>query len=368
MINLKKLLSQINQDLGLDLYLVGGCVRDYLLNQEFSDIDLATKALPEKVISKIKEYGKKPYTIGKNFGTIGFWYIFEDKKYFLEITTFRGEIYKPRDRKPEVNFSHKIETDLERRDFTFNAIAINSKGKIVDPFGGQKDLKAGLVRCVGSPKIRFREDPLRILRAVRFAGRYNFQLEAKTSEKIKSCRFWLLDVSKERWVIEMDRILLLPDPRVSLDFMQELSLLQVMIPELSLQKKFDQNTPYHDFDLWTHTKNVIVKVPANNLLLRWVALLHDIAKPFTYSLNKKGNYNYLHHDELGAEMAQKICKYLKFSNDRTEYIVTQIRNHLDANFDLKKYDDAGKKLEPSTSLSFEPFYTQVNPNQDFFNF
>ena len=342
-----KISPQLIQNLlNIPTFLVGGAVRDTILGKPVKDWDFTTPASPDEIEAAIVATGRKTYNIGKKFGTVGFKFetsgqVFE----YVEITTFRKEIYFEKNRKPQVDFVTDIQEDLGRRDFTINSMAMKSDLKLIDPFNGVEDLKNKIIRAVGNPKIRFKEDPLRMLRAIRFASSLDFMIEEKTWDKLCSARWSLLDISKERWVLEMDKILSQNNPERGLDLLMDSGLLGIIIPELSLQLNYNQNSTYHDFDLWTHTKNVISGVPNTELNLRWTALLHDIAKPFTKTENKQGYSNYLSHELLGAEMANKVCNYLKFSNERTAFIIENITNHLKPESPLKKYDDGGKKIK-----------------------
>jgi tRNA nucleotidyltransferase (CCA-adding enzyme) len=346
-----QIITQVNQIIQAPIYLVGGSVRDHLLGQEPKDYDFTTALLPDEVEARIIASGRKAYGIGKKFGTIGMKLKLEDGKYeYIEITTYRGEEYDQltkstlaRSRKPTVNFITEIHEDLSRRDFTINAIAMDKNGNIKDFFGGKEDMKKMVIRCVGVPKQRFKEDPLRILRAIRFATKYDFEIEPKTWEYVCKMKFELLRVSKERWVIELDKILGFDNVKVGLDLLMDSGIFGVIIPELALQKNYDQNTPWHDFTLWKHTCRVVDNCPSDNLDLRWSALLHDIAKPFTRTENPKGHSNYLNHDILGAEMSLKVSHYLKFSKARKEFIFKTILNHLKVECVLKEFDDGGKK-------------------------
>ena len=335
--------QQVHDLFGGRVYLVGGAVRDYLLEREVTDYDFATPLTPEEVEALVRASGRRPYLVGKRFGTVGFRLPASDGYRYIEVTTYRQENYTPGSRKPAVEFTLDLEEDLARRDFTINALALSVDGTICDPFGGQADLAAGIIRAVGNPKERFREDPLRILRAVRFAARYNFEIEAGTAKRIRSMRFELLQVSRERWVQELDKLLAGPHVKRALRLLMDLGLWTVLIPDLSLQQDYDQNSDYHDFPLFEHTCRVVENVPAENLDLRWAALLHDLAKPFVPTLNKRGRTNYLHHDTLGASLAEDVARRLKFSNRRRQFVVAAIRDHLQPDSPLKAYDDAGKK-------------------------
>jgi tRNA nucleotidyltransferase (CCA-adding enzyme) len=348
-----QIITQVNDIIQSPIYLVGGSVRDHLLGQEPKDYDFTTALLPDEVEARIIASGRKAYTIGKKFGTVGMKIKLDDGKYeYIEITTYRGEEYDQltkstlaRSRKPTVNFIIDIAQDLSRRDFTINALAMDRNSNIKDYFGGKDDLTNKILRCVGVPKQRFKEDPLRILRAIRFATKYNLEIEPKTWEYVCKMKFELLRVSKERWVIELDKILGFENVKVGLNLLMESGILRVIIPELALQKDYDQNTPWHDFTLWEHTCRVVDNCPNDNLDLRWSALLHDIAKPFTRTENPKGHSNYLNHDILGAEMSLKVSDYLKFSKVRKGFIFETILNHLKVECVLKEFDDGGKKIQ-----------------------
>ena len=355
------IINNLESILQSPVYLVGGAVRDILLGKPPKDWDFTTALTPDLVKKKLQEASKSTHTQGEKFGTIGtkiengLFYndnpknpVFVD----VEITTMRGEEYDQAtkttllmSRKPSVNYITNLKEDLSRRDFTINAMAINSKGELLDYFDGYKDLDNELIKCVGSPKLRFKEDPLRILRAIRIATKYKFNIDQETLKYCGRMKFRLLDISKERWVMEIDKILSSCNVNFGLDLLMDTGLLGVIIPTLTLQKDYNQNSHYHDFTLWEHTKNVVANVPKECLSLRWTALLHDIAKPFTRTENKNGHSNYLSHELLGAEMAFQVCEYLKFSRARTNYIVEQIRTHLNSDSDLKIYDDSGKKLK-----------------------
>lgn len=386
-------ISKLQELLGIQIYLVGGAVRDYLLDKEVQDFDFTTPTSPDEIEAAIRKIGKKPYITGKRFGTVGFYLqpedledksaesqqgarrsdidiepktplsrgvlpervpwrtkservfatggTFQRNKLFIEITTFRGEKYEPGNRKPNVEFVESLSEDLSRRDFTINAMAMDGGGKLIDQFGGQEDLELKQIKTVGTPKTRFKEDPLRILRAIRFATTLGFEIEETTLKKISQTKWTLLEISKERWVQELDKILAHPDVVKGLNLMVTTQIMRVILPEVSLMENFDQNSPYHKWDLWTHTKKVVEAVPPENLELRWVALLHDVGKAFTRTWNNRGYSNYIRHELVSAEIAQKICHYLKFSKDRTDFIVNEVRGHMHPDSILKEFDVKG---------------------------
>lgn len=340
------------------VYLVGGAVRDHLMNIEPKDYDFCTPVEPdeiEKLVIQSNLTTGKAYTVGKRFGTIGCKMEIGGKFEMVEITTFRTEKYKKGDRKPDVEYVKTIHEDLSRRDFTINAIAIRlheGRLKVIDPFGGQQDLEAGVIRAVGHPKQRFKEDPLRILRAVRFACRLGFTIEENTEKKMKLKGIYLLNISKERWMMEMDKILLSEYVGQGLRLLWKNELFKFIIPELQLQFNYDQNSKYHKYLLHIHTKKVVEATP-KDLNLRWAALLHDIAKPFVRTdkpiiipaLSDKPVFiktNYIGHEKLGADMVLRLAIHLKWSNDRRDNVVELVRNHLEDDCPLREYDNMGK--------------------------
>ncbi len=318
------------------VYLVGGSVRDILLRREPKDYDFATPILPNDVEKLVRKNGKRAYLMGKKFGTIGF----KIEGNYIEITTFRSEQYSHNNRKPHVDFVPNLEFDLKRRDFTINAMAWQN-GKLIDLFDGQEDLQNKIIRSVGNPQERIREDPLRMLRCARFASQLEFKVDSILEEKIQKNAYKILTISRERWMMELDKILLSENPRIGLNFLMKNRLFNFMIPELSLQLNYDQNSPYHDFDLWTHTLKTVSATPPD-IDLRWAALLHDIGKPFVRT-NKTDRSNYIHHAILGANIVEKTAIYLKWSNARKNKIVEIVKNHLNKNSALKPYDNISKK-------------------------
>ncbi len=324
------------------VYLVGGACRDYILGNEPKDYDFCTPAEPDETERLIKKSGKRAYLTGKRFGTLGCKVDGE----MVEITTFRTEQYKPGNRKPIVEYVKSIHEDLSRRDFTINAIAIrliNGNLKVIDPFHGQDDIKNGIIRAVGNARQRFKEDPLRILRAVRFSVRYGFKIEELTYKRMKSGSISLLNISKERWMIELDKILLSDNTAIGLRILWKTRMFNYIIPELSLQLNYNQNSRYHDFNLDEHTIKVVGATP-KEINLRWAALLHDIAKPFVRTENKNGHSNYIGHERLGSEIVLRLSQHLKWSNERTEAVVYLVKNHLEEDCPLRKYDNEGKLL------------------------
>lgn len=315
------------------VYQVGGSVRDELLGRPASDIDYATPLSPDEVEARIKAAGKRAYSIGKKYGTVGM----KLDGQFVEITTFRTETYETGNRKPQVEFVTDITADISRRDFTINAIAKRGN-RYIDPFGGRLDLLERVIKGVGNPKDRYKEDPLRMLRAARFAAQLGFTVEANTESQAGKMAHRILTVSRERWVLEIDKLLMTAKPSIGLHFLARTRLLNFMIPELALQVGYDQNNPHHSLNLWDHTLAVVDGTPVD-LHLRWAALLHDIGKPFIRT-EKPDRSNYIKHDLLGAELVMRIGLHLKWSNERQEAVSALVLNHMQATSPLRPYDDA----------------------------
>ncbi len=322
------------------IYLVGGSVRDEILGIEPQDYDFATPFSPEEIETAIRNAGRRPYLTGKRFGTIGV----KIDGQLVEITSFRAEKYIAGSRKPTVTYVNDIIADLNRRDFTINAIA-KRDSRYIDPWNGIEDLKAGIIRCVGSPNTRFKEDPLRLLRAARFMAQLGFEIESKTQKSAMQKNYKILEVSKERWVTELDKLLLTNKPSVGLNFLMETGIMKFMMPEIAIQYKLDQETPYHDFDLWVHTCKVVDATP-KDIILRWAALLHDVGKPFV-RVRKENPFRYVYaqHDLLGADMVDKLARHLKFSNERRECLVEIVKDHISEDSPLQKYDSGAQKKE-----------------------
>ena len=305
------------------VYLVGGSVRDSLLGRTPQDYDFTTPLDPDTIEQAVRDAGKRPYLIGKRYGTVGF----KLDNHFIEVTTFRTERYLPGSRKPDVEFTHDITYDLSRRDFTINAMALRDDGHLVDPFGGRTDLESRIIRTVNKPYDRYNEDPLRMLRAARLAAQLNFSVDTDSEKQAAKKAPKILEVSKERWTQELDKLLITDHPEIGLEFLAITRLLHFILPELAVQIGYDQKSPYHELDLWQHTLKT-VRLSPSELHVRWAALLHDIGKPYVQITNSRGYSNYTHHDVIGAEMVSKIAYHLKWSKERTVIIKQLVRDHL----------------------------------------
>jgi poly(A) polymerase len=311
-----------------ELYLVGGIVRDVLLGAPIGhDLDFATSAEPRQTERALRAIGGKVFTIGEKFGTIGA--VFGEVQ--VEITTYRAEAYEPGSRKPSVAFKRNLSDDLARRDFTINAIAIDPReDKLADPFDGQTDLQRGLVRAVGTASERFEEDPLRLLRAVRFASRLGFEIESETAEAIARSAHALAAISRERVRDELDKLLLGPAPARGIHLLCELGLAEFSLPDVPRLRGMQQEPGYgRHKDVFSHTLQVLDRTPPR-LALRWAALLHDIAKPATKRVDH-GKVTFHGHDVKGERMARHILSELHEPSEMIDRVGHLVGLHLRAN-------------------------------------
>ncbi len=313
------------------LYMVGGTVRDVLLHRgQSNDADLATDARPDEIKRLVAPTQPSAIVlVGERFGTVRLHYGND----IVEITTFRDERYNPDSRKPEVCFGTVLEEDLRRRDFTINAMARDPlTGHISDPFGGQQDLEAHVLRAVGNePDKRFDEDPLRLMRAVRFAAQLDFSIEQETMASIMRQAAKLQKISRERVRDEMNKLLVSPHPAKGLDLLVALGLMEWIIPEVLELRGVSQQAQrvVHSKDVYTHVLRVVER-SSPRLVTRWAALLHDIAKPRTRTV-EDGKVHFFGHEELGAHMARDILKRLHFDRDFIESVSRIVRLHMRAN-------------------------------------
>lgn len=320
-------LARIFRQTGFDLYLVGGPVRDRILGRRSSDLDFTTGARPDRVKVLARRAGAASiYTVGERFGTIGA--VFESGP--VEITTFRAESYRPGSRKPDVRFGNSLEADLGRRDFTINAMAQDVlSGRIIDPHGGLPDLVAERIRAVGVPDDRFSEDPLRILRCVRFAAQLGFTIEAGTLAAARRTAGELRLVSAERIGAELSLILLSPEPGPALVTLLEIGVLGLVMPELIPLQHTEQEERRQHKDVFAHTMRVL-STTRPEPEIRWAALLHDIGKPRTKSVRNR-RIRFFGHEEVGARMARRIMRRLKFDSRLTDRVTHIVRLHMRAN-------------------------------------
>jgi poly(A) polymerase len=318
------------------LYMVGGTVRDVLLHreQQSMDADLATDAHPDEVKRLVAPTRPSAVVlVGERFGTVRLHYGSD----IIEITTFRTERYNPESRKPEVGFGTSLADDLLRRDFTINALARDPlNGHIIDLFEGRQDLEAHILRAVGNePDKRFDEDPLRLLRAVRFAAQLDFTIEPQTRRSMIRQAAKLQKISRERIRDEMNKLLVSPHPAKGLDLLVELGLMEWIIPEvMELRGVSQQPSPtstrsVSSKDVYAHVLRVVER-SSPRLATRWSALLHDIAKPRTRTI-EDNKIHFFGHEDVGAYMARDILKRLHFDRDFIEDVSRIVRLHMRAN-------------------------------------
>ena len=304
---------------GYEAFAVGGCVRDSLLGNEPGDYDLTTAAKPEE--TKRVFQGEKIIETGIKHGTVTV--ILGETS--LEITTFRVDSEYRDNRRPErVEFTKSIEEDLARRDFTMNALAYSESRGIVDPFGGEADVKAGIIRAVGDPEKRFREDALRIMRALRFASALGFEIEPETEKALFENRALLLNVSAERLSEELLKLLCGQNVRWVL--MKYTDVLGVILPELLPMRGLDQRNPHHIYDVLEHSAAAAEKVPPRPAL-RLGALLHDVGKPRCITLDENGVGHFYGHPEISAQMAEEILSRLRLDSAAKKEVVSLVKYH-----------------------------------------
>ncbi len=322
--SLARSLAQRFRAAGQELFLVGGSIRDDLLGEMDTDLDFATDAFPDRTAAIVEGCGAI-YRVGERFGTIGL----ALDGYRAEITTYRSEEkYAAGSRKPEVRFGRTLLEDLSRRDFTINAMARDPlTEELIDPLHGVQDLTAGIIRAVGSPKDRFLEDPLRLLRAVRFAARFNFVIEPDTREALSETAPALETISRERIRDEYGKTLTGPNAVRGLTLLRDTGLLAHSVPQLLELTAMADHGPRHPLSLWEHVMRVVAGVPPL-LSLRWAALLHDIAKPATRIVEPDGRPRFFHHEEVGARMAREILTSLRYGSDVVAAVALLVETHM----------------------------------------
>lgn len=304
---------------GFAAYAVGGCVRDFLLGLTPHDYDLCTSATPDQIRQAFS--GFRLALAGEKHGTVSV----AMGQSLVEITTFRTEGgYKDSRHPGWVRFVTDIEEDLSRRDFTVNAMAYSPYRGFVDPFGGREDLQNRCLRAVGDPTLRFSEDALRILRGVRFSVRYRLYADPATEQAMIRLAPMMDSLARERVFQELCGLLPLVTAE---DLLRFIPILSQVIPELAPMVAFDQRSPYHAMDLFSHTAHVTEAVP-NTLALRWAALLHDIGKPGTFYLDESGRGHFPGHAKLGVEMANSILLRLKAPTALRQQVAALIERHM----------------------------------------
>ncbi|MGW4640839.1 CCA tRNA nucleotidyltransferase [Sphaerisporangium sp. NPDC004334] len=312
-----------------ELAVVGGSVRDVFLGRIGNDLDLTTDARPERVLEIVKDWADSIWTIGIDFGTVGV----RKGAWVLEITTYRSESYDPKSRKPEVVYGDTLEADLERRDFAVNAMAVRLPGhEFVDPYGGLSDLSAKVMRTPGTPEQSFDDDPLRMLRAARFASQLGFTVDPAVVAAMTSMADRIEIVSAERIRDELDKLLCGDDPRSGLGLLVDTGLAAHVLPELpKLRLEIDEH--HRHKDVYEHTLIVLeqaiaLETAGPDRVLRWAALLHDIGKPKTRRYEEAGRVSFHHHEVVGAQMAKKRLGELRFPKDVVADVAQLVELHL----------------------------------------
>jgi poly(A) polymerase len=323
-------LGRLFADRGHELALVGGPVRDLLLGRVGKDLDLTTDARPEQVLDIVRDWADTVWTIGIDFGTVGL----RKGGWQIEITTYRSESYDPKSRKPEVMYGDTLQADLERRDFAVNAMAVRLPShEFVDPYGGLSDLAAKRLRTPGSPERSFGDDPLRMLRAARFASQLGFTVDEAAVAAMKAMAERIEIVSAERIRDELDKLVCGAHPRAGLRLLVDTGLAAYVLPELpKLRLEIDEH--HRHKDVYEHTLTVLDQAIAQeeddrpDRILRWAALMHDVGKPKTRRHEPGGRVSFHHHEVVGAQLTRKRLTELRFPKDVVADVSRLVELHL----------------------------------------
>jgi poly(A) polymerase len=319
-------------DAGHDLALVGGSVRDLILRRPVTDLDFTTDARPEQTERLLHGWADAVWDVGRAFGTIGA----RHGDDVVEVTTYRSEAYDRSSRKPDVVYGDTLADDLVRRDFTVNAMALALPAcEFIDPYGGLSDLAAGRLRTPGTPEESFSDDPLRMMRAARFAAQLGFDVAPEVKRAMTEMAERLSIVSAERVRDELTKLVLSPDPRAGLTLLVDTGLADVVLPELpALRLEVDEH--HRHKDVYEHTLIVLEQaialeddeVPGPDLVLRLAALLHDIGKPATRRFEPGGGVSFHHHEMVGAKLAAKRLKALRYDKETVKAVSRLVELHL----------------------------------------
>ena len=319
-------------DAGFELSLVGGPVRDAFLGRASSDLDFTTNALPDETLKILRGKTEGLWDIGRDFGTIGAKF----GEMTVEVTTYRADAYEPDSRKPIVAFGERLEVDLTRRDFTVNAMALRLPERVfVDPTNGLQDLLEGTLRTPIAPEVSFSDDPLRMMRAARFASQLGFVIEDTTFAAMKAMTDRMSIISAERVQVELSKLLLGRHPRLGLEALVESGLAAIVLPELpALQLETDEH--HHHKDVYEHTLTVVEQAIdyerdyglEGDIVLRLAALMHDVGKPATRNFEPGGAVSFYNHDMVGAKITKKRLQALRFDNDTIKAVSLLIELHL----------------------------------------
>jgi poly(A) polymerase len=344
---------------GHELHLVGGSVRDLVLGATSPDLDFTTDAHPEQVLSITERWAQGVWDLGIAFGTVG---LVKDGQR-LEVTTFRDEVYRDSSRNPTVSYGTSLTEDLQRRDFSVNSMAVSVPDHVfTDPYGGLVDLAAGVLRTPGTAESSFTDDPLRMMRAVRFAAQLGFAVHPDVRRAMTQLADRLDIVSPERVRDELIRTVLTPDPLPGLELFVDTGLADHVLPELSRMQK--DNDPLHRHkDVWTHSLAVLRntidnehRLPAGgpDLTVRLAALLHDIGKPDTKRIEEAGGVSFHHHEVVGAKLTRRRMLALKFPKDLSKEVEQLVRLHL-------RFHGYGSNDSPWTDSAVRRYVTDAGP-------
>ena len=337
-------LGRLFRQAGHELYLVGGSVRDALLGQLGHDLDFTTSARPDETHELLKAFTPSTWDIGKEWGTIGALKKADGQEWQIEVTTYRADLYRSDSRKPEVNFGDTLDGDLVRRDFTINAMAINvATRQFVDPYGGLEDLADRMIRTPSTPEISFSDDPLRMMRAARFASRLGFMVAPEVVKAMTDMAGRIEIVSAERIQTELTGLLLTDEPREGLNLLVDTGIADIIIPEVpALRLEVDEHA--HHKDVYQHSLTVLDQAIAlekdrghePDIVNRLAALLHDIGKPPTRRF-EGSKVTFHHHDVVGAKMATKRLKALTYPTA----VVKSVAKLIDLHLRFHGYADGG---------------------------
>ncbi|MBG6179197.1 CCA tRNA nucleotidyltransferase [Arthrobacter sp. CAN_A1] len=328
-------LGQLFVAAGHELSLVGGPVRDLFLKRTSPDLDFTSDATPDQTLNVIRRWADSYWEIGRDFGTIGL----RKGSFMIEVTTYRAEAYDPASRKPVVAFGDTLEDDLLRRDFTINAMALRLPTmELIDPYGGIRDLEAGVLRTPGTPSSSFSDDPLRMMRAARFVSQLGIEVAPAVSEAMREMAQRITIISAERVRDELVKLMLGDAPQRGIDVMVESGLAEFVLPEVSaLRLEIDEH--HRHKDVYQHSLTVLEQacrletgpdgaVPGPDFVLRFAALMHDVGKPATRKFEPSGAVSFRHHDMVGSKLTAKRMKALRFDNDSIKAVARLVELHM----------------------------------------
>ncbi|GAA3326870.1 CCA tRNA nucleotidyltransferase [Paeniglutamicibacter sulfureus] len=337
-------LGQRFVDSGFELSLVGGPVRDLFLGRVSPDLDFTTSASPDETLAVVAGWADATWEVGRDFGTIAL----RKGEHTIEVTTYRADAYDPSSRKPIVAFGRRLEDDLYRRDFTMNAMALRLPSlELVDPYNGAADLAEGEVRTPGAPSMSFSDDPLRMMRAARFASQLGIGVADEVRAAMKEMAERIKIISAERVRDELVKLINGVDPRAGIDLLVDTGLADIVLPEVSaLRLELDEH--HRHKDVYQHSLTVLEQamelesdaegpVPGPDFVLRFAALMHDIGKPATRKFESNGAVSFRHHDVVGAKQVKVRMRALRFDNDTTKAVARLVELHMR----FYGYGDAG---------------------------